>query len=353
MIGERPPDQARSVVWDDTVNRIAHWRTQHGITADTERLGRAPDDRETFEQWHRLAVDVLDTAAYLVNKPTLADKRSSLAPAQLLARQEQLRRIIETAPAADRGIVDAALDSSRSARDLHAQLAMTVGRRGERTAWILEHWPHIVELEQLERIISDLDPLVLWPAAEAPEVQALLDQLRQIPEAIIEREARSLAELDRLEADANPSIRLQRRIDELTARAAALDREARIEGQASSDRRNTLGREVRRLRIELGQLDRSHADEALLDGYAGPSPEYQRSRLIRAANVSHAALTEQPDWVIDHVRQRHHEGRLANVSLRQVVERISAEAVERDGGAPTGSHTLPALPVEATLPGPS
>ncbi|MEZ5259950.1 MAG: hypothetical protein R2705_24620, partial [Ilumatobacteraceae bacterium] len=198
-LGHRPTDQARAVVWDDTIHRIADWRTRHNIPTGLPGLGSAPTDAHTFEQWHQLSIDVLDTAAYLATKSDFGDHRSSLEPAEVLARREELRRLLDTAPPADRAVVDHLLTTDSAAGDLHAQLVQALGGRGERARWILEHWPHIVELEQLDRIAATIDPLVLWPRAIPPEVQAVLDQLRQIPEVIAEREPRSLADLDRLE----------------------------------------------------------------------------------------------------------------------------------------------------------
>lgn len=333
MIGQRPTDQARAVVWDDTVHRIADWRTRHNIPSQATGLGPAPDEGTTFEEWHRLAVEILDIAAYLATAPSLGDQRSTLTPGQLLARRDELRQLIETAPPADRAVIDQILHPGTGPGELQAQLAATIDGRGERVLWILEHWPHIVELEQIERIIAGLDPLVLWPAAQPHEVQAVLDLLRQIPEAITEREPRSLAELAKVEADASPLARLQHRIADLAELAAEIDQRLQAEpSQYSVDDRATLERELRRLRAELGDAERLHADESLLYDYVGPSEESRRARLIRAANVSHAALTKQPDWVTDYVRELHDDGRLAASPVRVIAERIGGLAVRADGG---------------------
>lgn len=171
-------------------------------------------------------------------------------------------------------------------------------------------------------------------------MQAVLDQLRQIPEAITARGPRSVAELARLEAEANPVVRLQRRLEELTARADELNGWLSTEPAMSDPAaRATMERELRRVHAEHTDAERLFADETVLRSYVGPSDGYRRARFVRAANVGHAALAEQPHWVVEYVHEVHDTGRLADVPFDQVASEITARASPRDGALETPSGT--------------
>lgn len=332
MLGDRPGGQARAVVWDDTVHRIAHWRTHHHVAPNTVGLGPAPDDPETFTTWHRMSVELLDTAAYLAAVPHVADRRASLAPSELLERRDELRRLLDTAPPVDRAVVDQLLAARSDTTQLHEHLAQAATARGLRARWILEHWPHIVELEQLDRLAANLDPTPQRPAAQPAEVDAVLEVLRRIPPIVTEHEPRSLGELARAEADANPVVRLQRRLNELEARTAELNRRLHSEPWANDPAAQaTLRHELQMVGAEHGDIQRAHYDEALLYGYVGPSDTFRRARMVRAANITHQALHEQPAWVVDHVRALHDQGTLAKTSIAELAERLSTIAVGLDG----------------------
>jgi hypothetical protein len=60
-----------------------------------------------------------------------------------------------------------------------------------------------------------------------------------------------------------------------------------------------------------------------------------RARMVRAANITHHALHEQPAWVVDHVRALHDQGTLALTSIAELAERLSTIAVGLDGDTHT------------------
>jgi hypothetical protein len=129
-------------------------------------------------------------------------------PAELIARRHELEQLLATAPSDQRAFVDRLVGSQLDPNEIHEYVAAAMAVQDARRDWILANWPHLVELEHVNRLIADQEPLAHWPTAQPSEVQHVLDALRALAPEIETREDRTLTEIDRAEADADPAHRL-------------------------------------------------------------------------------------------------------------------------------------------------
>jgi hypothetical protein len=121
--------------------------------------------------------------------------------------------IAATAPADQRELIDRVTNADIDPAELQQRLLDATRAQDARRAWIIANWPHIVELEQVARLIATQQPLAHWPEAHTDPVRDVLDQLRQLAPDLDQREERTLAELDRREADRDP-VRSPRATDD-------------------------------------------------------------------------------------------------------------------------------------------
>jgi hypothetical protein len=96
--------------WDDTLRDIAERRLDHALEADTHGLGPATS-----------------------------------TPGELFARSDELDQILDTAPADCRHIISELRAGQLSLDDTVELLDTALAQQNPRRAWIIKHWPHIVE----------------------------------------------------------------------------------------------------------------------------------------------------------------------------------------------------------------
>ena len=148
----------------------------------------------------RLLEDRLWLADHTVPEVVPAATRT---PLELVDRRDELEQLLAIAPADQRSVIDRLVGSQIDPTEMHDHLASAMPVQDARRDWILTNWPHLVELEQVNRLIGEEEPLAHWPTTQPTEVQQLLAALRAMAPSIDIREDRTLAEIDRAEPDAN------------------------------------------------------------------------------------------------------------------------------------------------------
>jgi conjugative relaxase-like TrwC/TraI family protein len=174
LLGHRPVDVVGARTWDDALRDVARWRLAADIPTNEPGLGATPVDAATREEWRVLNTSLADTRVWLATTDrTLPDEAVTRTVEQLLERSEELDKIFATAPADCRHIIDELHNGQLTLDDTAELLNFAVNQQTDRQAWIIEHWPHIVEYLEIDRAlligsaaIADRDPPHAEPAFE-------------------------------------------------------------------------------------------------------------------------------------------------------------------------------------------
>jgi hypothetical protein len=315
-------------VWDDSVARIAHHRTVHEIDAAIPGLGPQPLDPQAAEGWQELMLRTLRDRIWLTDRRHEPQAtRTSLSVTEMHHRRAELQALMRTAPADHRELIEHLTAGDVGSADVHEHLVAAATSQQERRDWIVANWPHVVELEQVNALISTQPALAHWPTATPPPVQAVLDAVASCASPPPAREQRTLAALDQ-QAAANDPVRQAeatiRDLDQFAARASTSAERAAVEEA------------LRAARLELRQARREqHIDDVFARyGGSGQDDAIERRRLT----VGYDVLTDPPDWVVEQLRRLHDNGRLGTTRVTDLATRIVAAAVHLDqhGRLPDG-----------------
>jgi hypothetical protein len=278
-------------------------------------------------------VRLLEDRVWLAERATPRVTRlATSTPTELVDRRDELEQLLATAPDDQRRLIDRIVRSQLDPAEMHEYLAAAMTVQDARRDWIIANWPHLVDLEQVNRLIAAQEPLAHWPAAQPEPVRNVLEQLRQLAPDLDAREERTLAHLDRLEAERDPVRRLEARrdhLDELAQRAA------------TPAERDAVYAELEATGLELREARRSRAADGALGHYLDRQDE--EARATRITTLAHEMMTMQPAWVIDYIRYLHENDQLASISIDEIVHQITDAAVHQDlhGELPTEWPVLP------------
>ena len=341
-LGNRPTDGPGAAVWDDSVARIAHHRAVHEIDAATPGLGPQPLHPHAAEGWQKLMLRTLRDRIWLTDRwhEPQATRRSQSA-SEMHHRRAELQELMRTAPADHRELIDRLTAGNVDSAGVHEHLVAAVSGQQERRDWIVANWPHVVELEQLNAMISTQPALAHWPAATPPPVQAVLDAMASCANPPSAREQRTLAALDQ-EATANDPVR--------QAEATIRDLDGLAARVSSSAERAAVDEAVRAARLQLRQARRKRLVDDIFARYDGGAHDDAVER--RMQTVGYDVLTDPPDWVVEHLRRRHDDGRLGTTRVPDLATRIVAAAVhlDRHGCLPDGWADLSVRPATRDVP---
>jgi hypothetical protein len=337
-LGDRPTTAAASAVWDDAATRIAHFRVVHDIPPTEDGIGSRPADSADSERWQNLMLRLLEDRVWLADHGTPQVTPLALrTPAELVDRRAELEQLMATAPDAQRRFIDQIARSQLNPAEMHEYLAAAMAVQDARRDWIIANWPHLVELEQVSRLIAAQEPLAHWPAAQPQPVRDVLEQLRRHAPEVDRREECTLADLDRREAEQDPVRRLE-------ARRAHLDELARH--AASPVERDAVYADLDATCSELRHARRARATDRAFEHYLGSNNE--ETRTTRITTLTHDTLTAQPAWVVDYIRRLHDQDQLTSVGLDEIAARITTAAVHQDlhGQLPPAWPDVPTRGVE-------
>ena len=322
-IGQRPTTASAAAVWDDAATHIAHHRAIHSVPVEEPGIGDRPDSPAEVARWQRLMVRVLEDRLWLADHQMPdVHPRTVRTPAELIARRQELEAHLATAPADQRGFIDRLINAQLDPTETHEYLAAAMAVQDSRRDWILTNWPHLIELEQVNRLIADQEPLEHWPTAQPAEVLQVLDALRALAPEIETREHRTLAEIDRAERDANPVRRLEARRDRLRKLATA----------ATATERPAIEAQLIQVGDELRAARRERQVESAFNRYA-TSP-WDSARDARTTTIAHILLTTQPPWLVEAVRQLHDERPLNIEDVPSLASGLVQRAIAHDRGLP-------------------
>jgi len=350
-LGHRPTDGPGAAVWDDSVARIARHRAAQEIDDATPGLGPQPLEAEAAAPWQETMLRTLRDRIWLTERePEPQRIHLTMSSTAMHERRAQLRALMHTAPADHRGLIEHLTAGDIGSAAIHEHLVAAANAQQERRDWIVANWPHVVELEQLDTLIAAQPPLAHWPTAVPPPVQAVLDTLAGTASPPPSREQRTLATLDQEAAANDPVRQAQARVRDLDQLATRV---------STSAERGAVDEAIRAARLDLRQARREQQIDDVFARYGGSAHDDAIER--RRLTVAHDVLTDPPDWVIEHLRQLHENGRLGATRIDALATRIVDAAVhlDRRGHLPdlwADTELRPAtgpLPVvEIEVPGP-
>jgi hypothetical protein len=155
------------------------------------------------------------------------------------------------------------------------------------------------------------------------------------------REQRTLATLDQ-EAAANDPVRQAKAkihdLDQLAIRVSTSAERAAVEDA------------LREARVELRQARREQRIDDVFARYGGSAHDDACER--RRLTVGYDVLTDPPDWVVEHLRRLHGDGRLGATRVDDLATRVVAAAVhlDRHGRLPDGWAELGLRPATRPVP---
>ena len=321
-IGTRPVDAPGATVWDDTANQIARYRLLHDIPDDQSGLGPRPHDATSADQWQQSMLRILEDRCWLIDRHDTPTTPVTVRTATELVsrrRQAELQQLLATAPADQRQFIDRITNSTLDPTQMHEYLSSAMSAQNGRRDWIIANWPHIVELEQVTQLIA-AQPAIPRPPQEEPDpVRTTLGQLRKYAPDAADREERTLSELSRQETDQALVRRLEARKNDLQQ----LGRHT-----MSPTEQEALHEQLVAISGELRTARRHQAAEQAFNRYA--STPLDEARTTRITTLAHDTLTQQPVWVVDHIRYLHDHGQLATTDTAQLATRIITTAAHLD-----------------------
>ena len=155
VLGDRPSDVAGAHTWDDAVAEIAHWRAQHDTPTTIPGLGTRPHEAREDEAWSRLHLRLGVTRTWLTSTDRIeqASKITS-SVAELNERRGQLDTILAGAPTDYRETISRLRSGQLSFDDTTELLQTALDGQAARRSWIVEHWPHVVEYQEINRAMT-------------------------------------------------------------------------------------------------------------------------------------------------------------------------------------------------------
>ena len=219
---------------------------------------------------------------------------ATCTPTELIDRQRELQQLLATAPADQRQL-------HRPARQLTARRrprctttsAAAIAIQDARRDWIITNWPHLVELEQVTQLIATQEPLAHWPTAQPERSRDVLDQLRRL--APTPRRSRGT------HLSPNSTGKRPTATPYAASRPAATTSASSPPAWRRPPSRKPSSTRLTALTGQLRAARRERSVERAFDRYR-PN-EFDLARATRITTLAHDALTTQPAWVVDHIRQ--------------------------------------------------
>jgi conjugative relaxase-like TrwC/TraI family protein len=152
-LGRQVADPAGSTTWLDGARSIATWRLEKELATGDPGIGRRPHDAG---EWDQLNEQLARTRQWL-------DTTDRLAPAwpvvpshdELVDRLDQLTDILHSAPDDCRHFIAELQSGQLTIQDTSELLEAALAQQDQRRTWIIEHWPHIVEHQEIIRTLDD------------------------------------------------------------------------------------------------------------------------------------------------------------------------------------------------------
>ena len=154
-LGHRSTAPAAAQVWDDAVRSIAGYRGRHDVADERTALGPPLDAVDLLTEWRQLTSGIDGASAWLsTHGPAQAIEPRVRTAWEITDRRTELDAIIAAAPADQRTTIAALVSGQLTLADTDELLRDALGQQGDRRRWILKHWPHMVEVSELDLAAS-------------------------------------------------------------------------------------------------------------------------------------------------------------------------------------------------------
>jgi hypothetical protein len=155
LLGNRPEDVAGATAWDDALADIARWRDRHHVSDTTSVLGDRPRDAGQAAAWDGLHVRLARTRVWLASSDRIHAAHTLVRSyGELLERRAELDGAFASAPPDWRHTIGQ-LQTGLLTLDDTADLVQTaLNGQQARPDWILAHWPHVVEYQEIDRTLT-------------------------------------------------------------------------------------------------------------------------------------------------------------------------------------------------------
>jgi hypothetical protein len=154
LLCTRPEDVAGARVWDDAVAQIARWSAEHDQDPVALDSGSTPTGSQSAD-WAALKTRLGQTRVWLAaTDRTRTDSPIVASHDELVARLTELDDILATSPADCRQIIAQLQAGQLSFEDTGALLETATDQQAARQAWIIEHWPYVVEYQEINRTLT-------------------------------------------------------------------------------------------------------------------------------------------------------------------------------------------------------
>ena len=258
---------------------------------------------------------------------------------------------MHTAPADHRELIERLTTGHAGTTEVHDHLIAAVNAQQERRDWIVANWPHVVELEQLNA--TDRRPTRSRPLADSGTSSSPGRTRRHGLYRFSRHHRVSNAHWPRSTRKRPPTTPF----DRPKQRSTTSTNLPSVSRRAPSGRPSTT--HYVRHDSSFDKLAESNTSTTSSpDTAAAPTTTpCERRRLT----VGYDVLTDPPDWVVEHLRRLHDDGRLGATRVDDLATRIVDAAVhlDRHGYLPDGwaefglrPATRPVPVIEIEVPGP-
>lgn len=151
-LGIRPAHPSAAHVWDEAVRHLAAHRARRHIDDPHHPLGPTPDHPNDRTDWRRAARHLGAARTWLHTHQPVPDHPITRPRTrhEHETRHRELDQILATAPPDCRPLIDQLTHGNTLPFDDLADLIDgALASQRDRRAWILEHWPHVVEHAEL------------------------------------------------------------------------------------------------------------------------------------------------------------------------------------------------------------
>ena len=162
LLGARPEQPHAAHAWDEAVSEIATVRARSDLPADIAGIGNRPTDPDHQRTWDQASQHLLETRIHLDGSQRPIDDQlwpRRRTPDDLQSRCAELEAILADAPDDQRKLIERlrAGDPVNPA-EVSRALQDAVQAQGSRRAWILAHWPHVIEYVQVTNALAGAAP---------------------------------------------------------------------------------------------------------------------------------------------------------------------------------------------------
>jgi conjugative relaxase-like TrwC/TraI family protein len=154
-LGERPADVAGARTWDDALSAIVMWRNEHHIDTGIDGLGPRPNNATDGDRWDQLNLNTSYARVWLATTDrTPPDWPIHPSHRELTERLDKLEQIFADAPADCRQIISQLESGQLSFDNTTELLTAATYQQDARRVWIVEHWPHVIEYQEINRTLT-------------------------------------------------------------------------------------------------------------------------------------------------------------------------------------------------------